>query len=279
MRYTLRLLTAQQFLRAASLVCVLEDIRSSHEDELGESPFGIGVWLGGIVNTEQLVKRAVEATRAAAPQPADPEPLPSATCPWCGTQMGPSRKGKGGQDVIGYEQVGRDRVMLRCVDVSVPLQRPEGLAGPRHRRGHLRVAAVDRDRHRRQVRHDGLAAAGPTTVRSGGRRRARGFASGPDHSGRAAPHLRPARIDGRSVRAGHRRPVHRPPRSTRRSRRRSSPRPPPSDGTRTRSGACSAARTWRCSRPTDSRRGDRSSPSQRRLTDGHPNPDVAIWAS
>jgi hypothetical protein len=46
MRYTLRLLTAQQFLRAASLVCVLEAIRDDHRDVLGTSPFGIGIWLG-----------------------------------------------------------------------------------------------------------------------------------------------------------------------------------------------------------------------------------------
>jgi hypothetical protein len=47
MRYTLRLLTAQQFLRAASLVCVLEDIREQNSDTLGAAPFGIGIWLGG----------------------------------------------------------------------------------------------------------------------------------------------------------------------------------------------------------------------------------------
>ena len=47
MRYTLRLLTAQQFLRAAALVCVLEDIRSRNEQELGSDPFSIGIWLGG----------------------------------------------------------------------------------------------------------------------------------------------------------------------------------------------------------------------------------------
>ena len=51
MRYTLRLLTAQQFLRAAALVCVLEDIRSKNELELGCQP----------VRHRNLARRLVDA--------------------------------------------------------------------------------------------------------------------------------------------------------------------------------------------------------------------------
>lgn len=47
MRYTLRLLTAQQFERAATLILALEDIRYNNKSILGEYKFSIGLWVGG----------------------------------------------------------------------------------------------------------------------------------------------------------------------------------------------------------------------------------------
>ena len=46
MRYTLRLLTAQQFMRASGLICAMELIRLRESNVLGEDSFSIGVWLG-----------------------------------------------------------------------------------------------------------------------------------------------------------------------------------------------------------------------------------------
>ena len=45
MRYTLRLLTAQQFQRACTLICACELIRREPPKELGESPISIGCGL------------------------------------------------------------------------------------------------------------------------------------------------------------------------------------------------------------------------------------------
>ena len=49
MRYTLRLLTRQQFERAAGLICALELIRrrdARADGRLGEEPFSVGIWVG-----------------------------------------------------------------------------------------------------------------------------------------------------------------------------------------------------------------------------------------
>jgi hypothetical protein len=126
MRYTLRLLTAQQFLRAASLICVLEDIRSRSEVELGVAPFGIGIWLGGS-STPNSFKGALDQLAKLRRDPQAQNPFLLLRCPWCGTQMGTKSKGRGGQDVIGYEQVGRDRVILRCVDSQCRFSGRKGL--------------------------------------------------------------------------------------------------------------------------------------------------------
>ena len=61
MRYTLRLLTTQQFTRAASMICACEAIRhgiisTPHTAKLGTRSFGIGLWVGGDAtpNTRQI---------------------------------------------------------------------------------------------------------------------------------------------------------------------------------------------------------------------------------
>jgi hypothetical protein len=46
MRYTLRLLTTQQFLRANKVVFALELIRRKNSKELGDNPFTSGLWVG-----------------------------------------------------------------------------------------------------------------------------------------------------------------------------------------------------------------------------------------
>ena len=47
MRYTLRLLTAQQFHRASGLIYALEHIRKKNISILGDHQFSIGIWIGG----------------------------------------------------------------------------------------------------------------------------------------------------------------------------------------------------------------------------------------
>ncbi len=121
MRYTLRLLTAQQFLRAASLVCALERLRERHDD-LGGAQFSIGIWLGGDT-TPNTHKQAVEVWNALARDPATaPNKFLLLQCPWCAAQMGPTeaqqkqKRGRGHQPVIPGYLKRRDVVRLACPD-------------------------------------------------------------------------------------------------------------------------------------------------------------------
>jgi hypothetical protein len=125
MRYTLRLLTAQQFLRAASLICVLEVIREGKISELGQAPFGIGIWLGGS-STPNTWKQAIENLRALRNRPQEQNLFLLLRCPWCAAQMGPQAKHGGGQEPIGYEE-SAGRVVLRCIDRDCKFSRRSGL--------------------------------------------------------------------------------------------------------------------------------------------------------
>jgi hypothetical protein len=46
MRYTLRLLTLQQFQRATALMCAAEEVRRRDQTLWGQNPFRIGLWVG-----------------------------------------------------------------------------------------------------------------------------------------------------------------------------------------------------------------------------------------
>ena len=102
MRYTLRLLTTQQFQRASSLICACETIRRLNPAELGTEPFSIGLWVGREVtpNTEEDAVQALRALQSG--RGANRFILLS--CPWCGAAMGPQALGRGFQ-CKGYRKL------------------------------------------------------------------------------------------------------------------------------------------------------------------------------
>lgn len=88
MRYTLRLLTLQQFERASTLICALEIMRRREPNRLGSEPFLIGLWVGhGLTpNIWQVSKTAIEKlSRGEKPDSGSPAQLNF--CPWCGTDI------------------------------------------------------------------------------------------------------------------------------------------------------------------------------------------------
>ena len=64
MRYTLRLLTAQQFQRATALVCAAELARREDEATWGVEPFRIGLWVGTDVSPKRFEEADEQLTKA-----------------------------------------------------------------------------------------------------------------------------------------------------------------------------------------------------------------------
>lgn len=89
MRYTLRLLTAQQFQRASTMVCAAELVRREDPATWGDEPFRIGLWVGTNVSPKR-VKEADEQLRAARDSHNDHglTVLQVKRCPWCGRPLG-----------------------------------------------------------------------------------------------------------------------------------------------------------------------------------------------
>lgn len=126
MRYTLRLLTTQQFQRAASLVCACEFIRRRDTSMLGEKHFSIGLWVGGEVtpnSEEDAVASFTQLQRSANAV----NKFVILNCPWCGADMGQQKVGT--KFVCkGYRKLARpSRVRFICGDGDCDFSSDEGL--------------------------------------------------------------------------------------------------------------------------------------------------------
>ena len=119
MRYTLRLLTAQQFQRASGLICAMEHIRGRNAEDLGAAPFSIGIWLGSETtpNSRQDARHVLNQLHKGAQYVANK--LLLTKCPWCSAQIGPlefkTKPPRGAPRVVGYHDNG-ETVAFRCCD-------------------------------------------------------------------------------------------------------------------------------------------------------------------
>lgn len=108
MRYTLRLLTIQQFDRAAGLVCALESIRRSEIPEAAEISLGLWVGQGATPNKVKDAKAAIGYLQRGE-HPPNGNPVQLLRCPVCGTGLG--------TDDYRF-LTGPDRMVVRCPNFS-----------------------------------------------------------------------------------------------------------------------------------------------------------------
>ncbi len=115
MRYTLRLLTLQQFQRAAALICACEVIRRENPSQWGNEPFRIGLWVGSNTtpNRTQDAAEAIRSARQSGRPGGKGSPHQLTNCPWCGNALDPGKD----IDVEPFEG-GRGRTLVYCSDTK-----------------------------------------------------------------------------------------------------------------------------------------------------------------
>ncbi len=112
MRYTLRLLTLQQFQRAATMFCAMEMIRRDDRETWGKEPFTLGLWVGNRVTpgTTEKAHDAIQALRNRDRNLAGiASPAQLTSCPWCGSEINP------GRDIEVDKIIGR--TIIHCGDL------------------------------------------------------------------------------------------------------------------------------------------------------------------
>lgn len=112
-RYTLRLLTTQQFQRAATLVCAMERLRLTDPLARGMAPFTIGLWVGN-ATTPGTQKEAINRFEATRRREIPDNPFQLTECPWCGHRMMPATRSENAEAYGAAHSAGD--IWLRCPD-------------------------------------------------------------------------------------------------------------------------------------------------------------------
>ncbi|MDG2285436.1 MAG: DISARM system helicase DrmA, partial [Alphaproteobacteria bacterium] len=141
MRYTLRLLTLQQFQRATALLCAMEVLRRrALEDEsigLGKAPFTIGLWVGNRVTPGKTADsdKAIRDIRTGNSRGGS-TPAQLTSCPWCGSDINPGSH----IDVDTYQK----RTEIYCGDALQECEFSKGQSSKQIHPG-LPVVVVDEE--------------------------------------------------------------------------------------------------------------------------------------
>lgn len=145
LRYTLRLLTTQQFQRATTLICACEYLRRKDPARWGKRPFQIGLWVGAGATPNDLnaAEEALERLRRGV-EVREGNPRQLTSCPWCGETLSPHNylvyKKKNTRENV--------RLLIFCPrkDCHFHLTKEQLHSGtPRDLEGGLPVVLVDED--------------------------------------------------------------------------------------------------------------------------------------
>ncbi len=105
MRYTLRLLTLQQFQRASTLICACELIRRDNINLLGTEEISIGLWVGELTkNKLEEQKKQIRNFIESQGKTRENDPCLIKECPWCKERIKP----------IQYNTTPVDRIEIKC---------------------------------------------------------------------------------------------------------------------------------------------------------------------
>ena len=95
MRYTYRLLTLQQFQRAATLLCACEYVRMKNKNNIekfGDEPFLVGLWAGMATTPNSFAdakSKIMKKQKTPNISIKEGDPIQLLNCPWCGQELDP----------------------------------------------------------------------------------------------------------------------------------------------------------------------------------------------
>jgi hypothetical protein len=116
-RYTLRLLTTQQFQRAATAIAACEWLRREEPAALGGEPITIGLWVGEAL-TPNHCDDAIKDFEGLRQGQRTTNPFQFDWCPWCGTELLPER-GHGKAAQYGFKPTSDDFCIF-CPEPACP---------------------------------------------------------------------------------------------------------------------------------------------------------------
>jgi len=135
-RYTLRLLSAQQFERATKLILACEFIRKNHSKLLGNERITIGFWVGGSTipnkikgddnncaeyKQKEVLKKLNDKTRKHYPE----NPFQLSNCQWCNTKI-ISKTQEDANPTIGHRINRHNQLISYCLNSNCDYSETKG---------------------------------------------------------------------------------------------------------------------------------------------------------